>query len=112
MRRVEFVKLARKVNYDNPDDVYKSYYFNINPEKDGLYKNNLYLVVVDVYGILYSYEIGKIVRKYSSGTTQSPHMIKRIESLLREREFFLNADNQIEGLEKILKRAIHGCGYR
>lgn len=114
MRKAEFVMLARKVNFEDQQNVYKMIYFDIEPEKEesGLYKNKLYLVVADVYGVLYTYEIGKLVRKFSSGLSQSPVMVRRIEEYLREKEFLLNSEDQIEDLDKILKRTMSDCGLR
>ena len=113
MQKVEFVELKRKVNYDDIDVVYNSHYGNIAPEKDvtGAYKNRLYLVVASVFGELYVYEIGKKVRKYSSGQTQTPVMIERMSESLKEKELLLNSEGEIENLDKILKEVVTAWGY-
>ena len=113
MRRAEFVKLERKVNFDDMNLVYLSHYYKIEPEKDltGKYKNRLYLIVADVYGIPYAYEISKLMRKYTSGKTQSPRMIHYISESLERKEFYINSEGKIEDLDKILKQAVTESGY-
>lgn len=114
MQRVEFVSLDRKVNYDNAEVLFIRHYSNTKPEKDktGSNKNRLYLIVANEHGIPYAYEIGKLVRKYSSGKIQDPVMIHRMSESIKEQELLLNSEGQIENLDKIIKNALSSWGYR
>ena len=112
MRKLEFVSLDRKVNYEDGCSLFIRHYSNSKPEKDKNGSNKLYLVVANEHGIPYAYEIGKLVRKYSSGKTQDPVMIQRMSESLKEQELLLNSEGQIENLDKILKKVLANWGYR
>ena len=112
MRKVQFVSLDRKVDYQNEEALYAKYYLDIQPQKGNSCKDKLYLVVANEYGIPSAFEIGKLVRKYSSGKTQDPVMIVRMSESLKEQELLLNSEGQIENLDTILKKVLANWGYR
>lgn len=114
MRKVQFVSIDRKVNYEDEETLFIRHYSNLKTVRDNnvANKNLLYLVVANEHGIPYAYEIGKLVRKYSSGKTQDPVMIERMSESLKEQELLLNSEGKIENLDKILKKVLSNWGYR
>lgn len=113
MQKVEFVRLERKVNYKNEDEVYLNFYSDVvlNSAEKGLNKDKLYMILADMYGVPHAFEISKKIKKYTSGKVQSPVMIQRISEALKRKEFFLDDNGAIENLDKILKNAIAETGY-
>lgn len=113
MQKLEFVRLERKVNYQDENEVYIKFYSGdvLNSAEKGLNKDKLYMILTDAYGIPHAFEIGKKIRKYTSGKVQSPVMIERIGEALKIQEFFLDDNGAIENLDKILKKAIAETGY-
>ena len=113
MKKVEFVRLERKVNYEDANDVYKKYYSDDVPNsaEKGINKDKLYIIVADAYGVPYAFEIGKKIKKYTSGKVQSPIMVEHISDSLKRKEFFLDDNGAIENLDKILKKAVAETGY-
>lgn len=113
MRQLEFVRLDRKVNYENEEAVYKMHYLHIQPENDsnGKYKDKLYIIVADAYGIPYAFEISKFIRKFTSGKTQSPTMIEYLSEAFKHQELYLDDDGKIDHFEKVLKNAVKESGF-
>lgn len=111
-RKVEFVELRRERPHLTDSEAKTHFFMNCSEsEIKDVSKDTLYLVVADIYGLSYIYDVTKLMRKSTSGKTWTPKFLTNMTASLERKEFFLGEDNEIEGIDKIFKRAAADMGY-
>lgn len=111
-RKVEFVELRRERPHLTDSEA-KTHFFMNCSEADikKVSKDTLYMVVADIYGLSYIFDVTKPMRKNTSGKTWTPKFLTNMSASLERKELFLGDDGELKDIDKILKKAAADMGY-
>ena len=73
-------------------------------------RDTLYLVVSDVYGLSYAFDVTKVVKKYTSGKVWTPRLLDSLRTSLETKELYLNDLGEVDNLNGIMKKVVAECG--
>ncbi len=111
MTRVEFSELRRErptKAYENGKKHLYANAYHMIPER--IERDTLYLVVSDVYGLSYAFDVTKVVKKYTSGKVWTPRLLDSLRTSLETKELYLNDLGEVDNLNGIMKKVVAECG--